>query len=332
MVAGQALRHGSYTLNYGMLRPSIISISMTIRCNSRCPTCSYWKDTSNRQELSAENWKTIITRIKKWYGPFQFALGGGEPLIRKDIETVIAHAVKLGCRPSIVTNGLLLSRDRIAALIDAGLEEIVLSLNGIKAETHDFTRGVPGGFAKIMTAVDEIKKYDDRVTVGIACVLMGYNLDEAAEMTQWVKEAGLDRIKFQALFFETGNNYYEENWFKNSVLWKSRTGSIADHMDGLIRLKKAGYPIANSEKQMQHFKAYFLNPNNMLPVACKIGVHGFFIEPNGDVKLCYMFAPVGNIADMTPATIWNSNQARQIRKRIKNCRLNCRLKNCNYTA
>jgi len=326
------LRDISYLIDYGILRPSIVSISMTNRCNSKCPTCKYWKNTSSDQELSTSEWNEIISGIKDWYGPFQFSIGGGEPLIRDDIYDVIRHAVRNGCLPSIITNGLLLSKGTIPKLIDSGLKEIVISLNGIKEQTHDFTRGVPGGYKKIMKAIEELKKYDSRISIGIATVLMGYNLPEAADLVLWVKENNLSRISFQALFYETGNEMYEKGWHKDSVLWFTKNGTHSEYIDRLIGFKKAGYPIANHEMQLHHFKSYFANPDKRIPPSCKIGVHGFFVEPNGDLKLCYLFDPIGNLINDKPGALWNSKKARQIRKMIRRCQLNCRLKNCNYVA
>jgi MoaA/NifB/PqqE/SkfB family radical SAM enzyme len=324
------LRGASFQTDYGILRPSTISISMTNRCNSRCPTCSYWKADAPRNELSTLEWKQILSSIRDWYGPFQFSIGGGEPLIRADICEVIEHTIDIGCRPSVITNGLLLSRKTISSLVDAGLEEIVLSLNGIKEETHDATRGIPGGFTKIMEAIQELKIYGSRLSIGIATVLMGFNMAEAEALVKWVKSNALERITFQALFYETGNRNYQRDWYKESSLWISEGVNPEEVIDGLIGLKKSGYPIANPLQQLHHFKPYFQDPNRVLPVPCKIGIHGFFVEPEGAVKLCYLFDPVGNLLEDAPGKIWNARRARKIRKMIRNCRLNCRLKNCNY--
>jgi MoaA/NifB/PqqE/SkfB family radical SAM enzyme len=326
------IHHISYHSDYGILRPSTIAISMTNRCNSKCLTCSYWNNNSIEEELTTAEWKDIISRIKDWYGPFKFTIGGGEPLMRKDICDVISHAVNIGSHPSIITNGLLLSKKRISELIDAGLKEIVISLNGIKEETHDFTRGIRGGFQKIMNSIEELQKYHDELVIGIATILMGYNMDEASNLVRWVKKKGLDRITFQALFYETGEKAYKNGWYKDSELWTVKRGTYHEHIDELILLKEVGYPIANTVEQLRHFNSYFLKPDQKLPIPCKIGIHGFFVDPNGNVMLCYLFNPIGNLNKDNPRDVWNSQKARSIRKKIKKCQLNCRLKNCNYVA
>jgi MoaA/NifB/PqqE/SkfB family radical SAM enzyme len=149
---------------------------------------------------------------------------------------------------------------------------------------------------------------------------------------QLIREEGLDRITFQAIFFETGNNSYKTKWYNDSHLWGIKEKRDYDYLDGLIKLKGMTKEIANPISQLRHFKKYFQNPDKTIDIPCMVGVHSFFIEPNGDVKLCYLFESIGNLKNNTPRQIWNSKKAIQIRKKIRNCELNCRLKNCNYNA
>ena len=284
--------------------------------------------------MSTAEWKDVIHRIRDWYGPFQFCLSGGEPLIRSDVYEIIRHAVKLNCRPSLITNGILLKKEVIDKLINAGLRDIVISLNGHTKKTHDYTRGVNGGFSKVMSAIADLKKYQGQqnISIGIASVLMGYNLPEMVDLVNWVKENQLTKISFQALFYETGNRNYRKNWQNQTELWEPRGGTYSEHLDKIIDLKKKGLPISNSVEQLEHFKIYFRNPSQRLPIQCRIGIHGNFIEPNGTVKLCYLYEPVGHILKDSPANIWNSKRALTTRRKIKKCQLNCRLKNCNYKS
>ncbi len=281
--------------------------------------------------MNTDAWQTIIAKIRKWYGPFHFTLSGGEPLLRHDICDLIAYASSMGCYASLITNGLLLTDRRIISLINAGLAHLTISLNGSKADTHDFTRGVSGTFAKIQRAVSTLRNLKEKLSVSVATTIMGYNCHELVELVRWVADQEFLGIKFQTLFFETGNRDYQEKWYDQSVLWDPDRGSYSEAIQELIDLKKEGAPILNSATQLKYFIRYFEKPDELIDLDCKIGIHGFFVEPNGDAYLCYLFDPIGNLIHEAPEKIWNSKQAKKIRKQIKRCRLNCRLKNCNFT-
>ena len=243
--------------NFSLLLPSNIALAPTNRCNSKCLTCAHWKTPSLENELDTGAWQTIIAKIRRWYGPFHFTLSGGEPLLRSDICDLIAYAASTGCYASLITNGLLLTDRRIDSLINAGLERLTISLNGINADTHDFTRGVSGAFEKIHRAVSALQNWNEKLSISVATTVMGYNCHELVELVQWVTEQKFCGIKFQTLFFETGNRDYQEKWYDQSVLWYPRTGSFSETIQELIDLKKKGAPILNSETQLNYFIKYF---------------------------------------------------------------------------
>jgi MoaA/NifB/PqqE/SkfB family radical SAM enzyme len=325
-----ALRNFSYHTNVAFMRPSMISIAMTNRCNSRCKTCTYWKNNSAEHELTTAQWKECITKLRRWYGPFQYTLGGGEPLMRKDCEEIISHSLRSQAVPTVITNGIALTGKRINRLVSSGLTNLVISLNGISADTHDFSRGMTGNFDTILTAIEIISSLPKKLHLGVAILLGGYNIHEAPEMVKWAAKKGVERISFQALFYDTGQREYEQGWFERSDLWHPRHGEFEPYIRRLIDMKNQGYPISNSRAQLHHFIEYFNDPETTLPVRCTIGHHGFFIEPDGSVKVCMLYDTIGNIVHEDPGKLWNAKKTREIRQAIKSCTLNCRLKNCNY--
>ncbi len=81
---------------------------------------------------------------------------GGDPLERRDLMELTAHAVAAGLQVSVspaVTPRL--TRSSLRAMREAGVEAISISLDGSDAERHDGLRGVPGTFARTLPAVRE---------------------------------------------------------------------------------------------------------------------------------------------------------------------------------
>ena len=89
-----------------------------------------------------------LSAIARRYDPqgMTFAIIGGEPLIRRDVETVGAHAAALGFTWGVTTNAMLLDAGRLASLKAAGLRTISVSLDGLE-EQHDTCAGATVHFA-----------------------------------------------------------------------------------------------------------------------------------------------------------------------------------------
>lgn len=116
-----------------------LRFSLTDRCNFRCPYCMpekpLWlpqKDLLDRAELSR-----LLRLFVGELGITQLRLTGGEPLLRKDLEELIAESVALRPaglqRVSLTSNGYLL-RQRAASLRAAGLDDLNVSLDALTPE------------------------------------------------------------------------------------------------------------------------------------------------------------------------------------------------------
>ena len=109
----------------------------TLRCNLECRHCGSdcLRDASTKAvELPADRVCRELSAIARRYDPrgVTFAIIGGEPLIRRDIETVGAHAAALGYAWGVTTNAMLLKPARLASLKAAGLRTISVSLDGLE--------------------------------------------------------------------------------------------------------------------------------------------------------------------------------------------------------
>jgi MoaA/NifB/PqqE/SkfB family radical SAM enzyme len=71
-------------------KPSNVLFNITFRCNLKCKHCDIWKDKSGK-ELSTEEIKEIIDKLKNWLEYFRLHFSGGEPLVRKDIFEIIKY-------------------------------------------------------------------------------------------------------------------------------------------------------------------------------------------------------------------------------------------------
>ena len=86
-------------------RPEQIHLSVTDRCFLPCLHCDIWKN--DVTDLPGDVWADVIDRLAGWCAPAGMNFVGGEPLLRKDLESLMARAVSRGFTVSFNTNGWL---------------------------------------------------------------------------------------------------------------------------------------------------------------------------------------------------------------------------------
>src|ERR1700744_1267837 len=108
--------------------PILVHIIPMRRCNLDCGYCNEYDSVSKpvpleemkkRLDILADMGTSIIT------------ISGGEPLMHPELEEVIRHIRKRGMIAGMITNGFLLSKERIATLNAAGLEHLQISIDNV---------------------------------------------------------------------------------------------------------------------------------------------------------------------------------------------------------
>jgi Predicted Fe-S oxidoreductases len=98
----------------------------TLRCNLHCKHCgSDCRQTSDIKDMSAVDFLRVIDTITPHVNPHEvnIIITGGEPLVRQDLEEVGLALYRRGYSWGIVSNGLLLTEQRLQSLMRAGLHE-----------------------------------------------------------------------------------------------------------------------------------------------------------------------------------------------------------------
>lgn len=120
--------------------PLWLLAELTYRCPLHCVFCFNPVDfasTQKEQELSTDDWLRVL-REGRALGAVQCGLSGGEPLLRDDLEVIVAEARRLGYYTNLLTSGVGLTNERARALKDAGLDHVQLSFQDSTREMNDF--------------------------------------------------------------------------------------------------------------------------------------------------------------------------------------------------
>jgi PqqA peptide cyclase len=172
--------------------PTTLLAEITHRCPLHCPYCSNPLELSRAQaELSTEEWQRVFTEARA-LGVLQLGLSGGEPLLRKDLETLVGHARQTGLYTTLVTSGLGLTRDRALRLRDAGIDHIQISFQDSDRANAERIAGIASVDKKVAAAalVREIG-----VAFSVNVVLHRGNLGHISEIIELAASLGADRLE-----------------------------------------------------------------------------------------------------------------------------------------
>ena len=121
---------------------------LTHRCPLQCPYCSNPLALERAAgELPTEVWLDVLAQAAE-LGVLQLHLSGGEPTVRRDLEEIVAQAARVGLYSNLITAGVLLTRARLEALANLGLDHVQISIQDADAANADRIAHYRGGHAK----------------------------------------------------------------------------------------------------------------------------------------------------------------------------------------
>ena len=187
-----------------------LRISLTEVCNMACTYCVTSLSDHRRipDELSADKMLRLIRMLKEHAGIEKVRLTGGEPLLYPNLIPVISGIREMGIgNIGMTTNGQLLAK-KVKALVEAGLQNVNLSLDSLEPEK--FKRlGRVGKLHKTLEGIEECMKIGLRVKVNMV-VVKGENEDEIVKMLEYGVRQGVE-IRYLELM-EMGPLYKKDDF------------------------------------------------------------------------------------------------------------------------
>src|ERR1700743_1470310 len=128
--------------------PVAVLLELTHRCPLQCPYCSNPVDLDpGSSELTTEEWKKVLSELAE-IGVLRVHFSGGEPTARKDLAELVRHATDAGLYTNRLTSAVLRSREKLAALADAGLCHVQISFQGNERVIADRVAGLKDSHRK----------------------------------------------------------------------------------------------------------------------------------------------------------------------------------------
>lgn len=205
--------------------PPTLGMELTNKCNLSCPLCVRARDKLNRPVgvMSFKNYKTVIDSLSDYLIHVRLH-AWGEPFLNPDLVKMVHYAHYKGIYTNFHTNGHFLTEKKINGLIDAGLDEITIALDGMSQKTYEkYRQG--GDFQIVRDGVKnfcEIKKQRkaNNPYINLQFIVMSHNEHEIEKMKKFAEEINVDR-----LIIKTVNGFLVEDKYAKEFIPKKTSNS-----------------------------------------------------------------------------------------------------------
>jgi Y-X(10)_GDL-associated radical SAM protein len=136
---------------------------ITLACDLKCHHCGSRAGKRRPDELTTDECLDLVRQLARM-GTREITLIGGEAYLRRDWLDIIREIRAQGMDCTMQSGGLNLTEERIKAAVDAGLQALGISIDGLR-DVHDRLRGLKGSFDAAFNALKAIKKYGIPSTV-----------------------------------------------------------------------------------------------------------------------------------------------------------------------
>jgi MoaA/NifB/PqqE/SkfB family radical SAM enzyme len=297
----------------------ILYIEVLKQCNLRCVMCGYPTDYPTRgKRLDTEQLKTIL-RDSLELDCKVVSFGGGEPFLRKDIETLIEYCGQLGLSLHINSNGTRFDDQSIGRLADADHLHLAFSLDHCIPALNDAIRGA-GVFDSVKASVAGFLKLAPAVELTLNCVVGAHNLGTLDATVDMAASWGLRGIKFLPLHTNLGHNWKEEDLPENMAGKQDIAGRLGDELERAWTRAQALGLQTSSRAFLRGVPDYL---NGTLDFPCYAGHLYGNIDPYGMLFPCYDYMGSLNVIERGLVDAWHSDEMQQLRDKVRHCKTPC---------
>jgi PqqA peptide cyclase len=279
--------------------PYTLVAELSYRCPLHCPYCSNPVAIGGerfRAELETEHWTRVFEEARA-LGVLQLALTGGEPMVRRDLDELVAAARQAGLYSTLVTAGIHLTPERAVRLKEAGLDHVQVSVQSPDPEENDRIAGTRS-FEKKMVAARAAREL--RFPLTINCVLHRHNLDRIEEILALAEELDAQRLEL------ANTQYYGWAALNQQALMPTRE-QLERGEEAVQRFRERVGPRINV---LWVLPDYYED----LPKPC-VGGWGrtlILVAPNGEAMPCHAASTIPglefpNVREHSLGWIWNES-------------------------
>jgi len=285
--------------------PVRMDLALTFRCQNACLHC-YTGGSHETQEMGTEEWKKILDKMKI-LGIFIATFTGGEPTLREDLQSMIAHAQKLGIVTGLITNGRKFMEKGLGTTLEmSGLDFAQVTLESKEPEIHDRMTGSKGSWEETVEGIRNLVATTVYTTTNTT--LTKLNASSFLETLDFLHDLGIKTFGCNGLIHSGKGPSFAKDFALDPDELKTLLPRIEETADQLGMRFLWYTPSRYCE----------LDPVSMgLGVkSCTASCMNMCIGPSGDVYPCQSyFRSLGKFLEVPWDTIWNHPLSKQLRTR-----------------
>ncbi|MBQ2540666.1 MAG: radical SAM protein [Paludibacteraceae bacterium] len=192
-----------------------VFIDTVLVCNYRCRMCYFSSEDERRKRRTGRLTEEQISCIARsvFHRTLKLQIGcGAEPTMDLAGALQLVEAGKQYGVPyiSMTTNGVRLTEDDLLRLTEAGLDELTISLHGIRRETYNMLMGQTAdydGFLRLLQSIRHVKARFPKLNIRVNYTMNADNVDELAEFDSLFADIPINQLQLRPVR-EVGKSDY----------------------------------------------------------------------------------------------------------------------------
>jgi MoaA/NifB/PqqE/SkfB family radical SAM enzyme len=281
----------------------------TSRCNSRCMSCDWWKQ-SGAGDLTLDEIEGVAASLPA-LGTRVVVFSGGEPLLRPEVFEAAGMFRARGIRLHLLTSGVLL--ERCAASVAEHFARVIISLDATTEALYQAVRGV-AALGAVTKGITRLRQIAPELPVTARATLHRANFRELPRLIEHARRMAFDAISFLAA--DTTSTAFGRQRPPDAGTLALDCTEIAE-FESLVERTieehrsdfESGFVTDSPDKlrRLPQYYAALAGRAPFPPVACNAPWMSVVIEADGAVRPCFFHEAVGNIRRAPLRSILDGN-------------------------
>lgn len=280
--------------------PILVQLGLTYRCNLKCQHC-YALYRRDLDEMTLAELKELLRQLYD-AGAGSLVYSHGENMIRKDFYDFAGVARDFGLYQTLMANGYYVRDDDDAAAVrDAGVNRVMISIDSSDAAEHDRNRGLPGAYDVALRAARRLKQAGVE-TVGFSTTIDSHNYGRLQEIVELARRTGVDAISFMQNRYNRPGIFNRQQWIAYVDTCRELYETMLANRGALDIYTHDPFMLTLLDDRLddETARADFIGAN-----ICNVATGMVSIDPSGNVSGCnFIEEVIGNVRKEPFADIW----------------------------